>query len=216
MSVRPRLDALPEPQRVLWPELAEIPRRFVLYGGTAIALRLAHRPSVDFDFFSHDSLDHRALDTIAVLRGATVLEEAPNERTVLVDRGGPIKISLFGGISFGRVGSPEPTEDGVLRLASLLDLGGTKLKALLQRVEAKDYRDIIALLEANLLLTEMLGAAETLFGPSFNHLVAQRALCYFEGGDLETLDEASRQRLIAEAGRTLAVTPLPLEHVRLD
>lgn len=201
---------------MLWPELAEIPRRFVLYGGTAIALRLAHRPSVDFDFFSHDSLDHRALDTIAVLRGATVLEEAPNERTVLVDRGGPIKISLFGGISFGRVGSPEPTEDGVLRLASLLDLGGTKLKALLQRVEAKDYRDIIALLEANLLLTEMLGAAETLFGPSFNHLVAQRALCYFEGGDLETLDEASRQRLIAEAGRTLAVTPLPLEHVRLD
>ncbi len=25
---------------------------FVLYGGTAIALRLAHRPSVDFDFFN--------------------------------------------------------------------------------------------------------------------------------------------------------------------
>lgn len=43
---------LPEPQHRLWPEFAEIPRRFVMYGGTAIALRLAHRPFVDFDFFS--------------------------------------------------------------------------------------------------------------------------------------------------------------------
>jgi hypothetical protein len=48
----PRLDILPEPQRKLWPELAAVPRRFVLYGGTAIVLRLGHRASVDFDFFS--------------------------------------------------------------------------------------------------------------------------------------------------------------------
>ncbi|WP_373321508.1 nucleotidyl transferase AbiEii/AbiGii toxin family protein [Rivihabitans pingtungensis] len=30
---------------------------FVLYGGTAIALRLGHRESVDFDFFSDRPLD---------------------------------------------------------------------------------------------------------------------------------------------------------------
>jgi hypothetical protein len=29
---------------------------FVLYGGTAIALRLGHRSSVDFDFFTADPL----------------------------------------------------------------------------------------------------------------------------------------------------------------
>ena len=41
--MHPRLDALPPPQRRLWTELRATPRRFVLYGGTAIALRLAPR-----------------------------------------------------------------------------------------------------------------------------------------------------------------------------
>ena len=48
----PRLDILPPPQRRLWDELAAIPPEFVLYGGTAIALHLGHRQSVDFDFLA--------------------------------------------------------------------------------------------------------------------------------------------------------------------
>ena len=40
----------------MWPILAKVSKRFVLYGGTAIALRLAHRESVDFDFFTSDTL----------------------------------------------------------------------------------------------------------------------------------------------------------------
>ena len=55
--MNPRLDALPPPQRRLWPELRATPHHFVLYGGTAIALRLAHRESEDFDFFSSEPLD---------------------------------------------------------------------------------------------------------------------------------------------------------------
>jgi len=41
MSVffEPMLDVLPPVQQRLWPELREVPKRFVLYGGTAIALR---------------------------------------------------------------------------------------------------------------------------------------------------------------------------------
>ena len=50
MTFRPRLDVLPTAQRRLWPTLADVPEPFVLYGGTALALRLAHRTSVDFDF----------------------------------------------------------------------------------------------------------------------------------------------------------------------
>lgn len=49
----PRLDVLPPAQQALWPRLrAAAGLGFVLYGGTAIALRLGHRASVDFDFFS--------------------------------------------------------------------------------------------------------------------------------------------------------------------
>ena len=48
----PRLDILPPAQRSLWPHLVQVPSHFILYKKTAIALRLGHRQSVDFDFFS--------------------------------------------------------------------------------------------------------------------------------------------------------------------
>ena len=50
----PRMDILPSAQRLVWPELrAAAALGFVLYGGTAIALRLGHRFSVDFDFCNY-------------------------------------------------------------------------------------------------------------------------------------------------------------------
>ena len=52
--MKPCLDILPEAQMALWPELAGTPDRFTLYKGTAIALWLGHRHSVDFDFFTHE------------------------------------------------------------------------------------------------------------------------------------------------------------------
>jgi hypothetical protein len=126
-----------------------------------------------------------------------------------------VKVSLFGGIAFGRVGVPDETSDGV-RVASLLDLAGTKIKALLQRVEAKDYRDVLALLDAGVGLHTILGAASALFGSSFNPLTAQKALCYFEGGDLGTLDADARARLVEAAARDLVPASLPLVSTRLD
>jgi len=218
MTFSPRLDVLPAAQRALWPHLSGIPRSFVLYGGTALALRLGHRVSVDFDFFSHDPLDHASLERdLDWLRESETLQLEPNARTVVVEsEGGSVKVSLFGSITFGRVGEPEPTDDGVLRAASLRDLAGTKMKALLQRVEAKDYLDIAALLDAGLPIEEILGAARTLFGATFNPLVAKKTLAYFEGGDLETLEPTVREKLIAQATRDVDVVPLAKLSSRLD
>src|SRR5437879_8693009 len=56
-TFEPRLDILPESQRLLWPELDAVPSEFVLYGGTGLALQLGHRASEDFDFFSSSSFD---------------------------------------------------------------------------------------------------------------------------------------------------------------
>ena len=53
----PNLTTLPPPQRQLWSELASTPETFMLYGGTALALRLGHRVSADFDFFSNQPFD---------------------------------------------------------------------------------------------------------------------------------------------------------------
>ena len=55
------LSILPEPQLLLWEELAITPGKFVLYGGTAIALQLGHRESVDFDFFTDQTFDPQSL-----------------------------------------------------------------------------------------------------------------------------------------------------------
>ncbi len=190
MTFAPHLEVLPSAQRELWPELRAVPTRYVLYGGTALALRLGHRASADFDFFAHDALDHRELEALPFFRGATTLQETPDARTVIASG---VKLSFFGGIRFGRVG--EPDIEGGVRVASLLDLAGTKLKALLQRVEAKDYLDIAALLAHGVSLPEILGATAALFGSAFNPITARKALCYFEGGDLAGLDAAIRRQL---------------------
>jgi hypothetical protein len=218
MTFAPRLDALPPAQRALWPELAAVPGRYVLYGGTALALRFAHRASADFDFFSHDHLDHHELSRVVpFIATATTLDEGPDTRTVLVQRGdGAVKVSFFGGIEFGRVGEPEPTTDGILRSASLLDLAGTKVKALLQRVEAKDYFDVAALLAHGVPLEDILGSARALFGPAFNPLIAQKTLCYFKGGDLESLDAEVRDRLVTAASHDVTPSPVAVRSPRLD
>lgn len=213
----PKLSILPPPQKRLWPELAAVPRTFVLYGGTALALRLGHRHSVDFDFFSSAPLDHQALaHALPFLRDADVLQEEPTALTVSVDRDGPVKVSFFGTIAFGRVGSPQPTTDGFLHVASLLDLGATKVKVLLQRVEAKDYLDIAALLRAGVPLAQILGAAQTLYGSVFNPLIAQKTLSWFEGGDLSRLLAEDRELLVREAARDIDIPAVPRAASRLD
>lgn len=82
-----RLDALPPAQRAVWPRLAELPLDAVLYGGTAIALRLAHRSSVDFDPFLPRSFapDDLRRET-PMLRHADVVQEAPDTLTDEVRR----------------------------------------------------------------------------------------------------------------------------------
>jgi hypothetical protein len=206
---------LPAPQRALWSELAAIPSGFVLYGGTGLALRLAHRASIDFDFFAHDALDHDALiSALPWLRTARTLQESANTKTVLAD--GDVKVSFFGGIEFGRVGDPDGAGNGAVQIASLADLAGTKIKALLQRVEAKDYLDVFALLRDGMALETILGAGQTLFGAAFNPIVACKALCYFEGGDLDTLPEDVKHLLTTEAARDIDVKPLPRTSQRLD
>ena len=128
--LEPILDILPKAQRELWPALVGIPDNFVLYGGTALALRLGHRSSVDFDFFSSQTLDTEALYKIPFIADAEVLQREPTALTLSVNPPDPVKVSFFGDIGFGRVGNPDQTADGVLAVASLLDLFGTKLKVL--------------------------------------------------------------------------------------
>ena len=77
--------------------MTELPDGIVLYGGTALALYLGHRQSVDFDFFARRDLDlERIAEDIPFLAGAQVIQRERNTLSVIVDRGGPVKVSFFG------------------------------------------------------------------------------------------------------------------------
>jgi hypothetical protein len=206
------MDILPVAQQRFWPELhPSIQLGLVLYGGTAIALRLGHRASVDFDFFTDKPLDRAVLQSaFPFLQRSTVLQDEPNAYTVLVPcettQDQHLKVSFFGTIGFGRIGEPEITDDGTLQVATLDDLMATKVKVILQRIEAKDYRDIAAMVKAGVSLSKGLSAAREMYGHSFQPSECLKAMVYFEGGDLLTLTQSEKEALIAAAS---AVRDLP-------
>ena len=207
--LEPILAALPDEQRRLWPALADVPDSFVLYGGTALALRLGHRSSVDFDFFSSSPLDHDTVLAIPFVARAEVLQREPTALTLsVVVNGEPVKVSFFGDIGIGRVGDPDQTDDEVLWVASLLDLFATKLKVLLQRVAARDYLDLAAILRTGTPLPDGLGAARALFGREFPPMEAVKALAYFDEGDAVNVDQGTREYLarhVASWDRTVSM-----------
>lgn len=206
----PRLDILPAAQRRLWPELAGTPSHFTLHGGTAIALRLAHRQSVDFDFFSTASFEPQALlRTLPYLKDATVTQSAANTLTAIVDRGDPVQLSFFGGIDFGQVATAELAEETRLQVASLVDLGGMKAALVTQRAEVRDYLDIHALLtKAKISLPTMLSAGAIIYGSQFNPLLSLKAISYHDDLALAALAPDIRRDLI-ETVRTTDLAKLP-------
>jgi hypothetical protein len=201
----PDFTVLPPAQREIWPALEEAAEQ-QFYGGTAVALQLGHRPSLDFDFFRKPALDKAGLiNVLRVLDGADILQEAPNTFVVSVRMpSGPVKLSFFGHIRFGRLRDPLLTSDGVLRVASLDDLLATKLKAMLDRAEAKDYVDAAAMIDAGVSLPGAIAAAKAMFGAEPRTIL--NALGYFEDGDVPTLPPAARRTLLAACN---AVRDLP-------
>jgi Nucleotidyl transferase AbiEii toxin, Type IV TA system len=206
----PRLEILPAAQRRLWPELAETPADFTLYGGTAIALRLAHRQSVDFDFFTLASFEPNALlNKIRYLRDAVLRQASRNTLSVTVDRGGPVQLSYFGELGIGQVAPPDHVEGPGFPVASLIDLAGMKVATLPQRVELRDYLDIHALLtKARISLSEMLAAAGIIYGAQFNALISLKAITYHKDFTLADLPKDVREDLV-EAAQATDIRKLP-------
>src|SRR3954451_24132129 len=194
--LEPRFEPLPVAQKQIWTSLAPAPHlKFVLYGGTAIALHLGHRESLDFDFFRSEKLNKDQIrKNFPFVGGAAVLQDAPETLVVLAEMpAGPVKISFFGGIGFGRVNDPLRTRDDVLLVASLDDLMATKLKATLDRAEAKNYRDIAEMISAGVSLPAGVSAFSAMLHGEPSQVL--RSIGYFEGGDLKTLARTDQELL---------------------
>ncbi len=210
MTFSPKLNILPAPQRTFWRELKDTPKHFVLYGGTALALRLGHRVSEDFDFFTNANFRPQDLmENLPYLPDGKVTLLRENTLTVLLDRRGPVPVSFFGGVGLTRVSEPDTADDNGVQVASLLDVAGCKMAVVQRRAEGKDYRDIAALLENGITFAEALAAAKAIYGDKFEPRTTLRALSYFADGDLPKLPAAIRNALrTAAAGVKLDELPV--------
>ena len=206
----PKLEILPPAQRRLWDELRYMPRGFVLYGGTALALRLGHRHSEDFDFFSNDPFAPNVLrEDVPYLQDAEMSQFEANTLTAIVDRDGPVKVSFFGGLKLNRVQEPDETQDTGIQVASLLDVAATKLATIQQRAQARDYEDLAAIVSTGISLAEALGAASAVYGDQFNGALSLKALTYFADGDLPNLSPTTQTKLRALASQ-VSLKQIPL------
>lgn len=130
---------------------------FHLAGGTALALYLGHRKSVDLDLFPFTSFEH---DTLARF----LTENFGFEADIVIHN--TVKGSIDG-VKVDLIAFPYPPlhpihhEDNV-RLYSLEDLAAMKLNAVMRGTRIKDFIDI-ACLSTKISLVEMLNAYEKRF-----------------------------------------------------
>lgn len=168
--------------RPLGPEVTA--RGFYLGGGTALALHLGHRRSVDFDWF----LEGRIPDPLLLAR--EIQEAVPFVTTRIEPR------TLFGTVNGVRVSffefryplldPPVPWPAYKCRLASLRDIACMKLSAIVQRGSKKDFVDLFALGRQGFRLADMLDWYRTKFSlEDIGHVLY--ALAYFDDADTERM-----------------------------
>lgn len=195
---------LDPPQQKIWPMLHQTPENFILYGGTAVSLRLGHRKSIDFDFFtSKPFLPDDLFREIGFLENGVKIQEKPNTLTVLVSLANspdPVKISFFGNLNLGQINSPDLAENDIY-IASLKDLFGMKCATISQRAEKKDYLDIHAIIKhTNFTLQDGLAAAQAIYGSQYNPAITLKSLSYFKEGNVPELSKMIQAELVQAIG----------------
>lgn len=166
--------------------LAPLAADFYLAGGTALALRLGHRISLDLDLFSAHNALHLAerrslLGALAGSGPLEILEE--KDGTCHLDVGGTA-VSLFH-YDYPML-RPAERWNG-LALASIEDIAAMKLSAVLGRGSKKDFIDLYELCGRVGLERIMKSAARKFSKHRDFPLQAVRALVYFKDADREPM-----------------------------
>lgn len=170
-------DILDQKRTNLLPLLTPFKDNFYLAGGTALALLLGHRDSIDFDFFSSGSFSTKDLfkKIEQVFAGHQVVrtQEANDTLTIIIDDG--LKVSFFA-YPYELV-RPLLNEDH-FRIASLEDIACMKLAAITSRSVLKDYVDLYFILH-NIVLEKLLNFTKEKFFTIDTNLIL-KSLVYFE------------------------------------
>jgi hypothetical protein len=171
---------LDQKRRKLLPALAPWKREgLYLAGGTALALRLGHRTSLDFDFYSTEDFDP--------LRLAGKLSLPPGGFKISTQKPGTL-LGRAGGVHLSAFHYPyrllkPATETPSFLVASLEDIAAMKLIAVAQRGTRRDFTDLYFLCRL-FDLEEVLSFAGKKY-TSFDVYTGLRGLIYFEEAERE-------------------------------
>ena len=166
-------------QQELLPLMKLFSREFYLVGGTAIALHIGHRRSIDFDMFKQAAINHKkTLDKIADSGFEKLVTRRVAEQMNLLVNG--VKLTFF---QYPFPVIPESKFRDVFRMPSLLSLAAMKAYALGRRSKWKDYVDLYFLLTRHFSINDVSNKALEIFGDLFSEKLFRAQLSYFDDVD---------------------------------
>lgn len=159
--------------------MSQFRREYYLVGGTAIALHIGHRRSIDFDLFKQSVINHkRNLEKISSSSFDYIVTRRVSEQMNLIVN--DVKVTFF---QYPFPINPTDKYDSYFRLPSLLQLAAMKAYALGRRSKWKDYVDLYFLLCSHFTLSEISSVATQLFGELYSEKMFRSQLCYFDDVD---------------------------------
>lgn len=160
-------------------------RGFYLAGGTAVALHLGHRRSIDLDWFTTDRMED-ALQLSQALRDEGIpITVAQIERGTLHATVSGVRVTVLE-YRYSHLKRPQLWQEYGCRLASLDDLVCMKLSAIAQRGARKDFIDLFALLQEHKSLKQMLQLYSRKFAiDDLGHVLY--ALAYFDDAERDPM-----------------------------
>ena len=188
-------DILDEERIKLLPMLSPFRENFYLAGGTALALLIGHRDSVDLDFFSGESFSSlelfNKLNEVFTSSNLLKVQEEKDTLTVLVNK--KIKISFFA-YPYKLIKPLSRSE--YINIAAIEDIGLMKLSAITGRTAIKDYVDLYWILQ-KIPLSDLIELCEKKYKNLDINLVL-KSLVYFDDVIEEPINYKSSDRVSFE------------------
>jgi hypothetical protein len=143
-------------------------------GGTALALQLGHRKSIDLDFFSQDGFIAKELLIALKQLKLKIIQETEGTLDIIID---DVKVSFLN-YPYKVVGDFAKYEE--TKLASLVDIACIKLTAISSRGSKKDFVDLYYILK-QMSFNELWAQFEFKYsGIEYSKLHIMKSLVYFE------------------------------------
>jgi hypothetical protein len=178
------LSILSDEQVRLLPFVESLRKEYYLVGGTAIALHIGHRMSIDFDLFKKSNVRRDKINKALQNENISFqLIFADSESFHIVTEG--VKMTFF---QYPFAIPSKPYLNGI-KMPNLLDLAAMKAYALGRRAKWKDYVDLYFILRDYHTLTEISDRTKVLFGDVFSPKLFRQQLCFFK--DIDYTEEVS-------------------------